>query len=422
MIEKLLLFLGIKSWNIENRLVKKTDVNIKFLRSNKNIKSINLLKLLEEDETPSPKMALYRINKHSKPNVITNCFCIFYTIYFIFITFILLIQPIYTLIMFSKDTSKLKYLTSFFLHINLPLIHIWSKIYFKTNHFDNILKCKTYKGTLIISASIISMIINLLDIKSFYNEYHWLNTFDNNILFFTLIVIEWIYSRITLFLFVFVFMFVLDEYIKRLKILKIQLEENEFDFEHNVCLSNLIIKIAKTKYEIETTINLFNDIISYTTVLGGISLAIFIRDLFPHGFDKNTNLNFDDHDRYLIHPIILYISNQITLILIMRRYSYARENILHFIKSIDFISRFLMRTSTEKIAQKSNGNLGIVTLNILEDSATTLDWLILGNMLSEKWLDFNIFGISTSDGKLIKQSIGIGGTLIFIVNFLQNNN
>ena len=106
----------------------------------------------------------------------------------------------------------------------------------------------------------------------------------------------------------------------------------------------------------------------------------------------------------------------------MRKYSYAREEILHFIKSIDFINRFLIRTSTEKIAKKSNGNISLVTLNILEDSATTLDWLILGNMLSEKWLDFNVFGISTSDGKLIKQSIAIGGTLLFILNFLQNNN
>ncbi len=421
MLEKLLIFLGIKSWDIENYLIKKTNVNAKFLRSNKNIKSINLLKLLEEDETPSPKMALYKINKHSKPNLFTNCFCILYTIYFLFITCILSIQPIYTLIMFSHDTNKLKYLTSFFLHINLPLIHIWSKIYFKTNHIDNTLKCKTFKGGIIILASVVSMIINLVDIKSFYNEYHWLNTFNHNVLFFTLIVIEWIYSRITLFLFVFTFMFVLKEHIKKLKSLKNQLENNEFDFEHNVCLSNIIIKIAKTKYEIEKTINLFNDIISYTTVLGGIALAIFIRDVFPHGF-KDLNLNFDDHDRYLVHPIILYICNQIILIIIMRKYSYAREEILHFIKSIDFISRFLMRTSTEKIARKSNGNISLVTLNILEDSATTLDWLILGNMLSEKWLDFNVFGISTSDGKLIKQSIAIGGTLLFSVNFLQNNN
>lgn len=106
----------------------------------------------------------------------------------------------------------------------------------------------------------------------------------------------------------------------------------------------------------------------------------------------------------------------------MGRYSYAREEILHFIKSIDFINRFLTRVSTERIVKRTNGNLNLVTLNILEDSATTIDWLILGNMLSDKWLDFTIFGISTSDGKLIKQSITIGGTLLFIVSFLQNNN
>ena len=106
----------------------------------------------------------------------------------------------------------------------------------------------------------------------------------------------------------------------------------------------------------------------------------------------------------------------------MSRYSYSREDILHFIKSIDFINRFLTRMSTEKIIKKSNNNLNLVTLNILEDSATTIDWLILGNMLSEKWLDFTVFGISTSDGKLIKQSITIGGTLLFVISFLQNNN
>lgn len=106
----------------------------------------------------------------------------------------------------------------------------------------------------------------------------------------------------------------------------------------------------------------------------------------------------------------------------MSRYSYTRGDILHFIKSIDFINKFLTRMSTEKIIKKSNGNLNLVTLNIIEDSATTVDWLVLGTMLSEKWLDFTVFGISTSDGKLIKQSISIGGTLLFVVSFLQNNN
>lgn len=419
MLEKLLLFLGVKSWNIDNILVKKNIINNKFLRPNRNIKSINLLKLLE-DETPSPKLSLYKVNKCKKPSFNTNVFCVVYTIYFIIINLILLIQPIYTLIMFSKDTHKIKYLTSFFLHINLFIIHLWCKMYFKTNHFESINVCKTFKGTLIITSSILSIVINLVDITSFYNEYHWLNTFNNKILFFILISIEWIYSRLVIFLFVYTFMFVINQHIDKLKKIKVQIEKNEFDFEENVCLSNLIIKLAKTKDEIEKTINLFNGIISYTTILGGISLAVFIKDVFPHGFTKE--FNFEDHDRYLLHPIILYICNQIILLINMSRYSYSRGDILHFIKSIDFINRFLTRLSTEKIIKKSNGNLNLVMLNILEDSSTTIDWLILGNMLSEKWLDFTVFGISTSDGKLIKQSITIGGTLLFVISFLQNNN
>lgn len=419
MLDKLLFFLGVNSWNIDNILVKKNIINNKFLRPNKNIKSINLLRLLEEN-TPSPKLSLYKVNKFSKPDFKTKVFCVIYTVYFAMINLILLIQPIYTLIMFLKDQHKIKYLASFFLHINLFIIHLWCKMYFKTNHFESINICKVFKGTLIITSSIFSIGINLIDITSFYNEYYWLNTFNDRTIFFILIAIEWIYSRLVVFLFVYTFIFVINHHIDRLKNIKIQIEKNEFDLEGNVCLSNLIIKLAKTKDEIEKTIKLFNGIISYTTILGGISLAIFIKDVFPHG--STIEFNFENHDRYLLHPIILYICNQIILIINMSRYSYTRADILYFIKSIDFINRFLTRMSTEKIIKKSNGNLNLVTLNILEDSATTIDWLVLGNMLSEKWLDFTVFGISTSDGKLIKQSISIGGTLLFIVSFLQNNN
>lgn len=419
MLENILLFLGVKSWNIDNILVKKNIINNKFSRPSKFIKSINLLKMLEE-ETPSPKINLYRINKLKPPDLRTNCFCFAYTVYFIMINMFFLVQPVYTLIMFSRNTSNIKYLTSFFLHINLFIIHLWCKMYFKTNHFESINACKTFKGPLIIASSAVSIVINLVDVTSFYNKYHWLDTFNNRIAFFILISIEWIYSRMVIFLFVYTFMFVINQHIHKLKKVKVQIEENEFDFENNVCLSNLITVLAKIKDEIEKTINLFNGIISYTTILGGISIAIFIKDAFPHGFTGGCN--FQDHDRYLLHPIILYICNQVVLIINMMRYSYCREDILHFIKSIDFVNRFLTRVSTEKIIKKSNGNLNLVTLNILEDSATTIDWLVLGNMLSEKWLDFTIFGISTSDGKLIKQSITIGGTLLFLISFLQNNN
>ena len=89
---------------------------------------------------------------------------------------------------------------------------------------------------------------------------------------------------------------------------------------------------------------------------------------------------------------------------------------------MNFMNCFLTRTSSERIMKRSDGNINMVVLNIAEESATTLDWIILGQILSEKWLDFTIFGVSTSDGNLIKRSLALGSTLLFLINILQNNN
>jgi len=208
----------------------------------------------------------------------------------------------------------------------------------------------------------------------------------------------------------------MNSHISRFHKVVIDLDKNEFDFEENVCLSNIIYEITKIRNEIEITIDFFNNVISMTTILGGVSLAIFIRDVFP---ENNFKINFEDHDRYLLHPLILYIISQMMLLINMTRYSYRRDAVLKYIKSVDFIHRFLTRVSTEKIMKKSRGNINLVTLNIIEESATTVDWLILGNMLSERWLDFTIFGISTSDGQLLKKSIALGGSLLFIMSFMS---
>ena len=134
------------------------------------------------------------------------------------------------------------------------------------------------------------------------------------------------------------------------------------------------------------------------------------------------DIKLEDHDRYLIHPNIVYISCQISLLTYMLKYAMQRNRVLKYVKSIEFINKFLSKIPDEKIHEKTNGKLEIVTLNIADSSSTTLDWIILGNILSEKWLDFTIFGVSTSDGSLIKKSAGFGSALLFGISFLQNNN
>ena len=423
MLHFLLNFLAINSWYIDFWPVKKYKINMSFKTCNKNLKTINILKLIEND-TPSPRLARYTINRPNDPSTEQKLKFTLYTIYSLLIFCLLCAQPTYTMVMYVNNPSNLKYLSSFFLHLNQPLIYSWSKLYFRTNHLDINLSCKKFKFSIVVFSTVISIFFNFLDITSFYNEYYWLNavTSNNGLLFFTLISIEWVYSRLVIFLFIYCFIFVMNKHILRFKKIITDIDSNEFDFEENICLSNIISELAKIRHELEITISYFNNIISITTVFGGIALGIFIRDVIPNKLNSLQDINFVPHDRYLLHPLILYLISQLILIINMSRYAYKRDEILKYVKSINFMTRFLSRISSEKIMRKSNNNISMVILNIAEESATTLDWIILGNILSEKWLDFTIFGISTSDGQLIKKSITICGAMLFVISFLQNNN
>lgn len=417
MIDYLLIFLGIKSWEVNFFPVRKYSIKDCPKCKQKTLKSINTLNLVDFS-TPSPLQLECKMNLvENKENI--PLFCL-YTVYSFLILSILSFQSVYTFYKFLK-VEDTKYLCSFFLHLNLPILYVWSKLYFRSNHFDKMECCKKFKLPIIILSSTCSIVISFTDISSFHNEYYWPYMYNNDTFFFIVVFIEWVYSRLLVFLIVCTFIIIINKHIKRLRKLIKDLENNEFDFEENVCLSNIINEISHIRHDIEYTIRYFNTVISTVTVIGGISLAIFLRDILPQGI-KTKIVNFTNHDRYLIHPLGFYIVSNVSLIYGMYTYANTRSEVLKYIKSISFTNRFLSRISTEKVMSKSNGNLGVVTLNIMEETATTIDWMILGNMLSEKWLDFNIFGISTSDGELIKKSIALGGAVLFITSFLQNYN
>lgn len=421
MIDILLFFLGIKSWDVNFFPVKRYSVQETPRNNNlRNSKIVNTLKLITED-TPSPKMSAYQIRRNVNVNTRDKIVYTFYTFYSFTVLLLLSIQPIYTVYKFSYDRTDLKFLTSFLTHLNVPIIYIWEKIYFRSDHLDKRVKCKKFNRGLIYGAAISSILINFLDITSFYNDYYWTDLFKNDILFFTFIVVEWIYSRLVLFLYAFSFIFVMDSHITVFKDFITNLKINEWcEEECDSPLITIIKDVVIIRRNIETTISYYNDIISLTTLLGGLSFAIFIRDLIPPGANEINDIEFDEHDRYLIHPTIVYISSQISLLVYMMRYAMQRNRVLKYIKSIEFINKFLSKIPDEKIHKKTNGKLDVVVLNIADSSSTSLNWIILGNILSEQWLDFTIFGVSTSDGSLIKKSATLGSALLFAISFLQN--
>ena len=419
MLNILLNFLGINSWYVNFSLVRKKNINFSFKKEQKQSKIVNNV---IKDFTPSPNFEKNRLELIENITFSEKIMYTFYTFYSVLIFCLISAQPVYTFIKFMNNIQDSKFLISSLLHVNIPIIYLWAKLYFKTNHFDNLNVCIKFKVSLIFISTICSILFNFIDLGSFNNKYYWLDNLHDPI-FYLIVIIEWLYSRLVIFTFIFTFIFVMNVHIKSFNSIIKRLESNEYIFDGNLCLGTIIKELGKIRHDIEYTIRYFNDVIAVVTVIGGIALAIFIRTLLPNGLDiSNLNLNLDIHDRYLLHPLALYVISNVFLLTNMSRYSFRRDEILKYIKSMDFMNKFLVRTPSEKIMKKTGSKLDVVILNIAEESATTLDWIILGNILSEKWLDFNIFGVSTSDGKLLKKSIALGSTLLFLINILQNNN
>ena len=158
---------------------------------------------------------------------------------------------------------------------------------------------------LIIIITITSILLNFIDIDTFYNKYYYISNLNKSIGI-ILVVIEWIYTRLTLLLSSSAFTIVFCKHIKDIKIFINKILKNEIDLEDSYCLSTLISEIGKLRHAVEISINFYNNLLSVITITGGISLAIFIRHLYVKY--KETNLIiFKKHEYFLIQFYILYI-------------------------------------------------------------------------------------------------------------------
>jgi hypothetical protein len=120
-------------------------------------------------------------------------------------------------------------------------------------------------------------------------------------------------------------------------------------------------------------------------------------------------------DRYLFVNSIIYTLIQSCLLFYIYLYASKRESILDYVKSHTFIKLFLYRLPFDKLISKDKD---IINLSTTLDVANSIEWIILCDILSNRWVDFTIFGISTSDGKLILKGITLGSIIIFIITFI----
>lgn len=419
MLDNILFILGIKAYNVSFPFVSKIDIfrdeNVVFPREK--FKLMYNLNLIKYPETEDEFEVGIKYNKElNKTHIL---FYLIYTFYFACVNVLLWIQSIYNLRLWITN-SDTRNLVSFLTHVNVPLIHLWSKKYYRCNHMEKILNCEKFKTIIIMTCTILSVVTNFIDIPAFNNDYMWPTLItERKDVFFTFILIDWFYSRLLCFLFLFTIVFILKEHISEInKLINVLSLPQEY-FLENACINNLIMDISQAKNKISKTIYLLNPIISFSTLIGAANVSLFIRNVLPKNdiTISNTFNNFIPFDRYLFVCAVIYTLMQSALLFYIYIYASKRESILDYIKSYSFIKTFLYRIPINSLI---SNDINVINASTTFDTANSVEWLILCDILSNRWVDFTIFGISTSDGRLLLKGITLGGSILFVLAFITN--
>jgi hypothetical protein len=89
---------------------------------------------------------------------------------------------------------------------------------------------------------------------------------------------------------------------------------------------------------------------------------------------------------------------------IIAKLSFAKESIEDITKSSEFAVKFLSR--------KSNENFSYVVM----ENASTLDYWLITDILSEDWLNFSVMGIPIHSISFLKQCISLSSVILILVN------
>jgi len=412
MLDNILFILGIKAYDVSYPCLSKIDIfrdeDVSIPREKfKLMYKLNLIKNVQTEDNEF-KIGIKYTEPRSESDNLLYFSC--YTLYFISVNVFLWLQSVYNFKQWLEN-NDLRHLISCLTHINVPLIHLWSKRYYRYNHMEKILNCKNFKTLIIIACTFMSVALNFSDISAFYNDYMWPTWLTKNVyIFYTFILLDWLYSRLLCFLFLFTIVFILKQHITDINELINALSLPPEYFSENAAINNLIIDISETKDKIIKTIYLLNPIISFSTLIGAANVSLFITFY-------NTFNNFIPFDRYLFVCGIIYTFIQSALLFYIYIYASKRESILDYIKSYSFIKSFLYRLPINSLI---SDDINIITASTAFDTANSVEWMILCDILSNRWVDFTIFGISTSDGRLLLKGITLGGSILFVLAFITD--
>lgn len=329
---------------------------------------------------------------------------------------VLLVQPWITIrwLIYNWGSERTYFMMSNASFSMIPVVqYVLSVRYFGTTHFEDFLEPKD--DTIKIVLYLIYLMVILINVSSSFSllngndtEFPGFEEYQNKHLIVTLLWLPWTIGRTTLYINLITFCMVFYKHCDILHMYRAKLDKNVMI---NALTINVITQeILRIRHDMENSIDLFKNIFSLFTLLGAVGFG-FLVEL----------ISLNEFESFPWHQLVVYLVIQTVFLVIVNWVSNSKDDLSDYTRRPTFIDKFLRRYSPSEIMEKFDGDINMVILNIQEENASTLDWVVLNNIFNESWTEFKVMGIDITDGTLVKKGLVVVTLIVSALQFVNND-
>ena len=362
-------------------------------------------------------------------------------IYRLFLFIVIFYYPV-TNIIYIVKTNYVCIPPSIIFEMLIPIQYFLSLIYFSRTHFDSFYLNDSNSKLIICIPSVKYLITGILTIVSIstivsiilkisnngvFNQLDPLNYSNQPIMIKILILVfdllQWFYGRSIILINLSSFTIVFCKHVKIIEgILEILNNKvyNRCDMKQ---LSFICKQVTRMRHELHISIKYMESMFSTSTIIGAVAL----------GYIFETRGKYSISEIPLV-SIIIFVFSQIVFFYIVYRVSNQKEELHKLINSPRIVKLFLSRLNKQEFDLYNNSNyeednhseeyINTITkiqqmMSIERENATSIDWLILNNVLNQQWTEFSVFGITLQDGNVLKKCVVMGTLFILLLKNLS---
>lgn len=342
-------------------------------------------------------------------------------IYTLTLLLVLFLQPCYSFA-HKVNSDIVEYGPGLSFDLIYPVQYIYLLSYFGKDHFDtyfinkdsglcipnpdNKLQWVMILSGILCATSLVyyalALLTNLWDDTTFYPHFEE-EPNSQRITVLTIFAVAVVVGRASFFIHVALFIMVFRQHCETMRkfIKKIRKDD-----KGDLSINELSVTILDMKHELKISIDHFKNFFSALTLLGAVSFGFMVERFKEYDLEGLPWIS-----------MTLYILFQGLFMMIINKLDDYKDEVVGYIRSAKFVKRYLSRTTLK--GESFQDNVKFITLGIAEENSTTLDWLVINDVLSEGWSQFTVLGIPVNDGTLIKRGIALVTLIISFSSYIK---